>query len=126
MALGGPPSASNALDLLLSQVYTTQNGALPHESGVARVSVVLMDGKSDQPPATIMSGLKAHAAAINMISVGIGGKYSHYQCSVGAWILLQTTLIMLHRAVISLLFLSLSIHCVIAVFMTITHYYRSR
>ena len=70
---GGPPTASDALDLLLTQVFTTQHGARERNSGVARVAVMVSDGKSEQPPATIMAALKAHAANINLIAVGMSG-----------------------------------------------------
>ena len=54
------------------QQFNTQFGARPKSSGIPRIAIVVTDGRSNSPPATIAAAKRAHAARILTYAVGVG------------------------------------------------------
>ena len=52
--------------------FTVAKGARPKSEGRPRVAIVVTDGQSAVPEATVVSAKKAHNADITMYAVGIG------------------------------------------------------
>ena len=60
-----------ALTTLLSE-FSTVNGARPLQQGIPRVTIVVTDGRSNSPTATIAAASNVHASNIMAYAVGVG------------------------------------------------------
>ena len=67
---GGTNTAA-ALTTLLSE-FSTANGARPLQEGIPRVAIVVTDGQSNDPLATVAAANNVHASNIIVFAVGVG------------------------------------------------------
>ena len=67
---GGTNTAA-ALTTLLSELSTV-NGARPLQEGIPRVAIVVTDGQSNNPTATVAAANNVHASNIIVFAVGVG------------------------------------------------------
>jgi uncharacterized protein YegL len=63
---------NKGLDEMVFKGFTSVAGARPLSEGHPRVAIVVTDGKSTDPPKTVMSALRAHDADITVFAVGVG------------------------------------------------------
>jgi len=68
---GGGTATHLALDMMVTQSFTTVNGARDKDKGHPHVGIVITDGQSNAQ-LTREAALRAHAAEITMFSVGVG------------------------------------------------------
>ena len=68
---GGGTNTAAALTTLLSE-FSTVNGARPLQEGIPRVTIVVTDGQSNNPTATIVAANNVHASNIIAFAVGVG------------------------------------------------------
>ena len=59
-----------ALDHVVDHSFTVANGARPIDEGRPRVAIIVTDGQSNVPAATIVSAGNVHAAQITMVAIG--------------------------------------------------------
>ena len=52
--------------------FLEANGMRPQDQGHPRVAIVLTDGRSNDPPKTVLAALKCHEADITMFAIGVG------------------------------------------------------
>ena len=67
---GGGTNTHLALDEMTNHAFSVANGARPHKEARPRIGIILTDGKSNNPPLTVMSALRAHDADITMLAIG--------------------------------------------------------
>ena len=60
------------LDEMRLNGFSAANGARDLTDGYPHVGIVLTDGQSNSPPATVAAANRAHAADITMFAVGVG------------------------------------------------------
>ena len=68
---GGGTNTAAALTTLLSE-FSTVNGARPLQEGIPRVAIVVTDGQSNSPIATVTAANNVHASNIIVYAVGVG------------------------------------------------------
>ena len=68
---GGGTNTSDGLNTLIAQFSTTL-GARPRMDGIPRIAVVVTDGRSNSPSATIAAAKRVHASNILTYAVGVG------------------------------------------------------
>ena len=69
---GGGTNTHLGLDEMRDEAFSESNGARPINAGHPRVAIVLTDGKSNDPPKTVLSALKCHDEDITMFAIGVG------------------------------------------------------
>ena len=69
--ISGGTNTAVALDTLLSE-FSTVYGARPLQDGIPRVAIVVTDGHSNNPTATIAAANNIHASNIKAYAVGVG------------------------------------------------------
>ena len=71
---GGGTATHIALQLLISQGFTTDGGARLSDGGVSRLAVVLTDGVSNSAAETISAASAVHSfePSINVYAIGVG------------------------------------------------------
>ena len=67
----GSTNTAGALNTLLSE-FSTVNGARPLQEGIPCVAIVVTDGQSNSPTATITAANNVHASNIIVYAVGVG------------------------------------------------------
>ena len=72
--IGGGTATHIALQLLISQGFTTGGGARLSDGGVSRLAVVLTDGVSNSAAQTISAASAVHSfePSINVYAIGVG------------------------------------------------------
>ena len=68
---GGGTNTADALNTVISE-FSTVNGARPLQEGIPRVTIVVTDGQSNNPAATIVAANNVHASNIIAFAVGVG------------------------------------------------------
>ena len=67
----GGTNTQAGLDTLIAQ-FSTTFGARPRVDGIPRIAVVVTDGRSNSPSATIAAAKRVHASNILTYAVGVG------------------------------------------------------
>ena len=72
--IGGGTSTHSALQLLITQGFTTHGGARLSNGGVSRLAIVLTDGISNSAAQTISAASAIHSfePSINVYAIGVG------------------------------------------------------
>ena len=70
---GGYTYTADALDGMRTVGFSTSNGARPTSQGVPRVGIVITDGQSTNPSATLTAANNVHNAGIIVFAIGIAG-----------------------------------------------------
>ncbi|XP_019848636.1 PREDICTED: phosphatidylinositol phosphatase PTPRQ-like [Amphimedon queenslandica] len=70
---GGYTYTGQALDGMRTRGFSTSNGARPSSQGVPRVGIVITDGQSTNPSATLTAATNVHNAGIIVFAIGIAG-----------------------------------------------------
>ena len=73
----GGTNTADALDLLRQQGYTSTNGGRPLSQAVPRIAVVITDGQSNDPGATVSAATSVHDEGITVFSVGVGSGFNN-------------------------------------------------
>ena len=73
----GGTNTADALDLLRQQGYTSTNGGRPLSQAVPRIAVVITDGQSNNPGATVSAATSVHDEGITVFSVGVGSGFNN-------------------------------------------------
>ncbi|KAL4223789.1 hypothetical protein ACF0H5_017255 [Mactra antiquata] len=66
---GGITNTHMALELMMNDVLTKEHGARPN---VAHICIIITDGRSRVPDATIEAAERVHASGVYVFSVGVG------------------------------------------------------
>jgi len=69
---GGGTNTHLGLAEMRTAGFSEANGARPITSGHPRVALVLTDGRSNEPPKTVIEALKVHDDDITVFAVGVG------------------------------------------------------
>ena len=74
---GGSTNTAAGLDLLRLQGYTSSSGGRPLSQAIPRVAVVVTDGVSNSPTATVAAANNVHNAGIETFAVGVGSNVNN-------------------------------------------------
>ena len=70
---GGYTDTAAALNAIRNSAFTEANGARPASEGIPKVVIVITDGKSNDPSATVAAATALHNEGYIVFAVGIAG-----------------------------------------------------
>ena len=81
---GNVANQAAALNLALSTIFTSSNGARLSDPTVNRVVVLLTSNPSTNTVATLAAATALNQAGIGVVTIGIGSYLNHYELSAAA------------------------------------------